>query len=228
VQRTVTRAGLRGTLAALATLILLPLLAPSAQAQDAYRYWSYWWGTDGTWAYAQTGPADRVVKDGDVEGWLFLVSAEAEPTQQPGAAPDFDTICADEQPTAGSVRVGVVIDYGTPDVTPEGSAIPEGEKPAVSCVTVPEGSTGDAALAAAAEVRNEQGSTCAINGYPAAGCFEVVPATAPTPISAVDADAPAEDSGSGTPWLWLAAGALAVIAAVVAVLAMRNRKTPSA
>lgn len=38
----------------------------------AYLYWSYWWGGDGGWRYASSGPASRKVTDGSVEGWRFI------------------------------------------------------------------------------------------------------------------------------------------------------------
>jgi hypothetical protein len=227
VHLTFTRTGLRGTLAVLATLLLLPIWAGPAHAQDAYRYWSYWWGADGAWTYAQTGPADRILEDGDVEGWLFLVSGDPVPAQQPAAAADFAAICSQEEAVAGSVRVGVVIDYGSPDIAPDDSTVPDGDNPETLCITVAEGSNAEQVLAKAASVRAEQGATCAINDYPATGCFEVVPATAASP-SAVAEDPAAQSSSSPPQWIWLAAGALAVLAGAVVVLVNRNRRTPSA
>lgn len=38
----------------------------------AYLYWSYWWGGDGGWRYASSGPASHKVTDGSVEGWRFI------------------------------------------------------------------------------------------------------------------------------------------------------------
>lgn len=202
--------------------MLTPWLATSAHAADAYRYWSYWWGgPDGAWEFAQTGPADRTVEDGDVEGWLFLVSADAVPAQQPREAADFATICSGNEQTAGQVRVAVVIDYGTDDSRPEGSTIPKGANPSASCVTLPEGSTGQQALAAAAQVRQEQGLTCGINNYPATGCGELVAEPAASP-------APAAAPASGPNRLIWAAGGLLAVLAVVAVVVARSRKTPTA
>lgn len=39
----------------------------------AYIYWSYWWRVPSGWKYATTGPATRVLRNGDVEGWHFIV-----------------------------------------------------------------------------------------------------------------------------------------------------------
>lgn len=220
MHRTPKRLVLRGTLIALSALLVAPWLATSAQASDAYRYWSYWWGgADGSWEYAQSAPAQRILTDGDVEGWLFLASAEQTPSQQPGEPADFAAICTDGEPVAGQVRVAVVIDYGNPDIAPEGSSVPQG--PVTSCVTVPQGSTGEQALAAAAEVRSEQGAVCGINNYPSSGCFEAV--TLPASPSPSTAPAP----GGPPRWVWLLGGLLAVVAVVATVVA-RNRKPPAA
>lgn len=214
-----TRSGRSAAVLALLAL-LLPLGMPVAHAADAYRYWSYWWGSsDGTWAFAETGPADRVVTDGDVEGWLFLTSADAVPAQQPGAAPDFAALCPDGEPVPGQVRVGVVIDFGTDADVPAGDAIPEGENPQQQCITVPQGSTAEQVLAAAAAVRNEQGAVCGIAGYPATGCFELVAA----PV--VDESAPAESDGFPV-WPWV--GGIMVAAALIVLLIARTRKPSSA
>lgn len=219
VHRTASRAGQRGTLAALAALLLLAWVGSPAQAADTYRYWSYWaGGADGSWSYSQSGPADRILSDGDVEGWLFLASADVTPTQQPTPAADFAAICTDGEPVPGQVRVAVVIDYGDAGIAPEGST---GQgAPQTACVTLPEGSTGEQAIAAAAEVRSEQGAVCGINGYPASGCFEIVAA------STASADTDPVASGPAR-WVWLVGGLLAVVAAVAAVV-LRSRKPPAA
>jgi hypothetical protein len=209
--------------AVLAVLALfLPIGMASAQEQDSFRYWSYWWGgADGTWSYAQTGPVDRPVTDGDVEGWLFLTSAEAVPSQQPGLAPDFAALCPDGEPIPGQVRVGVVIDFGTERDVPAGDAIPEGENPQGQCITVPQGSTAEDVLGAAADVRSEQGAVCGIAGYPATGCFEVVSAE-----EAAVAAADAEES-SGFP-AWPIAAGFAVVAAIIVLLLARARSKTAA
>lgn len=215
----------RGPLAALAVLLLLPLIvANSAQAQDAYRYWTYWWGQDGAWTYASSGPADRIVKDGDVEGWLFQASAEATPSTTPGELPDFASLCTGP-PESGMLRVGVVIDYGTTADTPEGSEIPEGQNPQTNCAIVPEGSTGADVLASITEVRAENGAVCGITGYPVTGCFETVPAGGSSP-SASPTAAPADDEADTTPIGWILMGVLAVlIIAVFTKMALNRRKS---
>jgi hypothetical protein len=214
----------RVLMGALAALFLVPLGVPSAQAEDAYRYWSYWWGApEGTWEYAASGPADRIVTDGDVEGWVFMVSAEAVPTQQPDAPADFASICSDGAPVAGQVRVGVVLDYGSSDAVPAGDEIPSGDNPVQQCVIVPAGSTGEQALAAAADVRSEQGAVCGIAGYPATGCFEVVPASATT----TDASQ-TETQDAPTGQIAFAVAALVGLTTVLVLFFARKRKPPAA
>jgi hypothetical protein len=214
------RAGARrgGALAVLAALFFLPLTAGQAHAEDAYQYWSYWWGNDGSWEYASTGPADRIVEDGDIEGWVFLVSSEAEPSQEPAAAPNFTELCADTPEQPGQVRVGVVIDYGSSQDSPAGSEIPAGDNPSSQCAVVPQGSTGEQALAAAAEVRSEQGITCGISGYPATGCFEVVSAPAPET---------AEEPASEFP-VWPVVAGVVVLSALIVLLVARKKNPPAA
>lgn len=212
-----SRALLRAALLALAALFIAPLASTSAHAADAYRYWSYWWGAGETWEYAASGPSDRVLSDGDVEGWLFLTSAEAEPSKQPGAAPDFAALCPDGEPVPDMIRVGIVIDYGTPADTPDGDQIPEGQNPQEQCITLPAGSTGAQALAAVSpDARVEQGVTCGITGYPESGCFEIVAVPAE--------DAPAATSDESDSWpVWPVVAGLVVLSAIVVLLAARKR-----
>jgi len=199
----------------LALLVAAAALAPAARAADAFQYWSYWWGAeDGTWAYAATGPADRVVVDGDVEGWRFVATAEAVP-DQPREAPDFDSICADAEPTDGMVRVAVVIDLGTEQDSPEASTIPEGQNPQMQCASVAEGSTGEQVLAAVVGVvRSETGAVCGISGYPATGCFEVVAEPAEP--------AAAHDEPSDLP-VWPIVAGFVVLAAIAVLIIARKK-----
>jgi hypothetical protein len=206
-------------LAAALALLALPLLLPSAaHAADAYRYWTYWWGQDGSWEYASTGPADREVLDGSVEGWLFQVSADPVPAVQPGPAPVFDDLCPDLGPgPQGQVRVAVVVDYGSATDAPEDDAPPEPQE-RVSCLLVPAGSTGEQALAAAGQVRLEDGLTCGIGGYPATGCGDIV-----TEAELQAAEEAAQGQGSGSlRWALIGVAVLAV-ALVVALLTRRRR-----
>ena len=96
-----------------ASAITVLALAPAAHAASAYRYWSYFTSSDGTWTYAMKGPADLVPADGTVEGWRFAVTSDAMATPPtPVQAPDFATLCKDVPAEAGKKRVGLVIDAG--------------------------------------------------------------------------------------------------------------------
>ena len=171
-----------------ATLAAVALAAPAHAA--AYRYWSYWQGDSGTWVAAQTGPGDHTVLDEDVQGWRFAITTDM-PAQAPDNDPVFAALCPDlaaAGATAGELRVAVVIDAGFTADAPEGET-PPGD--VVSCVTVPEGSTGNQALAAAGAVNEDGGLVCSINGYPADECGnEVSDADAATAATAAEAEEP--------------------------------------
>ncbi|HSI93394.1 MAG TPA: hypothetical protein VK925_07820, partial [Jiangellaceae bacterium] len=65
---------IRRALLAGAAALGLTLIGPlAAQADDAFRFWSYYQWDGDNWAFAPTGPADTRPADGDVEGWRFAV-----------------------------------------------------------------------------------------------------------------------------------------------------------
>jgi len=224
--------------AALATIAL----ASPAQAAS-FRYWSYWQGATGTWVAAETGPGDHTLLDSDVQGWRFTITA-AMPAQGPDNAPAFADLCPDlaaAPATAGQVRVAVVIDSGFTADAPQGQTPPAD---VVSCVTVPEGSTGNQALAAAGALTEDNGLVCAINGYPEGECGAEIPeadaaaaataaqeeqpnpavVAAATTTEATTTQAATTDSGS-TPWGGFAVGAL-VLAGLIGLaygIAQRRR-----
>jgi hypothetical protein len=153
-------------------LATLALAAPAQAA--AYRYWSYWQGATGTWVAAPTGPGDYTLVDSDVQGWRFAITTDM-PNQPPDNSPVFADLCPDLDAagaTAGQVRVAVVIDAGFTADAPSGQT-PPGD--VVACVTVPEGSTGNQALAAAGAITDDNGLICSINGYPEGECGTEVP-----------------------------------------------------
>ena len=167
----------RRAAALLATLLaaVLATVALAAPAQAAaYRYWSYWQGATGTWVAAPTGPGDYTLVDSDVQGWRFAITTDM-PNQPPDNSPVFADLCPDLDAagaTAGQVRVAVVIDAGFTADAPSGQT-PPGD--VVACVTVPEGSTGNQALAAAGAITDDNGLICSINGYPEGECGTEVP-----------------------------------------------------
>jgi hypothetical protein len=228
------------TLAA-AAVAALAVAAPASAM--AYRYWSYWQGNDGQWTAAQTGPGDYTLVDRDVQGWRFAISTETV-SVPPDNAPDFATLCPDlaaGSPAEGQVRAAVVIDSGFVADAPEGQTPPAD---AVACVTLPAGSTGNQALAAAGTVSDQQGLICAINGYPEGECgAEVSDADAAAAAEAASAEAanPAviaagapettvdpDDSGSPGTFALGIAGLVVLIGAAIALPALRRRSHSAA
>ena len=150
-----------------AALATVALAAPAQAA--AYRYWSYWQGDSGTWVFAQSSAGDHTLVDEDVQGWRFAITTETS-TLTPDNDPVFADLCPDLSAagtTAGQLRVAVVIDAGYIADAPAGQTPPAD---VVSCVTLPEGSTGNQALAAAGAVSEDGGLICSINGYPEGEC----------------------------------------------------------
>lgn len=228
----------------LATMLLAlgisAAMAPTAQA-EAYRYWSYWQGQSGTWTASQTGPGGYQLVDADVQGWRFAISTEA-PATGPDNAPDFAALCpalADSGPVAGSLRVAVVIDSGTAAEAP-GDEVPPADT--ISCVTVPEGSTGNQAIAAATGVREADGMVCALGGYPASECSAAVSdSDAATALAAAASESPnpadpaavagvedqASEPGNGPGYVLLIAAVIAAVLGVGAWVGSRSRRARS-
>jgi hypothetical protein len=222
-----------------AVILVLVTLAggvAAAPAQAAaFRFWGYFHLEKGAWAFAQTGPAQAVPADGSVEGWRFAVADESS-TRTPRATPSFDALCAGTPATAGTKRVGLVIDYGRPADTVDSAQPPA---PRATCVAVPPKATGsDVLVAARATLRVDKAITCAIDAWPATGCGEPVdpvPAAATSPDTSITIAAPKagtaaspaaqpDESGSPSPLgLALGAGAVVLIAALGFVAWRRNR-----
>ena len=204
------------------TLLALSILPTAAQAETGYRYWGYFQASSGatTWTAAMTGPSVEV-KDGDVEGWTFTASGTDIPATAPMMDPDFAALCSEVSQVAGKVRVGLVVDFGVAEIAPAGETPREFFS---DCVVVPEGSVGLDVLEAVLDVRAaESGLICAIAGYPAEECGAEIdmsilsaPVADVEPISEEIADS---DSGN-TPALL----ALAVVALLVGIVAVRRRK----
>lgn len=187
----------RYTMAAVLTVaigIVVPAaVLPATSHAAAYRYWSYWLGSERGWAYANVGPAFRVPADGTVEGWRFSVSG-AEGNHAPSFAADFDAVCGDTNAVDGRKRVAVIVDPGLT------SHAPEGEQPPGSwamCVVAEPRATGYDVLRSVATVRAERGLICGIGGYPARGCADVL--AAPTPTKTPSPSAPASPDATRSP-----------------------------
>jgi hypothetical protein len=166
------------TLTIAAALLLQVLTSTAAHASD-YRYWTFWTGNpDGTWTFAQKGPADIKVTDNFVEGWRFTISPASGGSPQPRITAIYNQLCPSLTVPAGKVGVAVVIDYGINSEAPTGETPPAG--PVTKCVAIPSGSSAADALAAAGTVRANKGLVCGINGYPATECGVAV-AALPSP-----------------------------------------------
>jgi hypothetical protein len=186
-------------------LILVTLaggvVAAPAQAA-AFRFWGYFQLTNGAWAFAQTGPAQAVPKDGSVDGWRFAVADESS-TRTPRATLTFKALCAGTAVTADTKRVGLVIDYGraADAVDSDSATAAQVPAPRATCVAVPKKASGSDVLAAAgAKIRQDnKGLTCTIDGWPTTGCGESVAhvsAAAASPDTKITIAATASDAAS--------------------------------
>ncbi|MFE2940333.1 SCO2322 family protein [Streptomyces sp. NPDC059255] len=174
-RRTRVARGLGGVLVP-AVVALGLVLGPGAGGAQAagYRYWSFWQGTGGSWAYATQGPAVLRPADGTVTGFRFAVSADSGDAARPRTAPEFAEVCAATPARDGAKRIAVVVDPGTAADAPAGEEPPA---PLARCARVGTDATAADALAAVAKPLryNSDALLCAISGYPESGCGEQVP-----------------------------------------------------
>ena len=206
------------------SFFLIPVLSmQNSAAESGYRYWGYFQAPAGAtaWNAAMTGPSVEV-KDGDVEGWIFTASSSDIPAAAPMMDPDFASLCGEVSQVAGKVRVGLVVDFGA------GAIAPAGETPKEffsDCVVLPVGSVGLDVLTAALDVRaGDSGLICGLAGYPAEECgaeidMALLESNDVEPISQ-EGDTASKSSDSSNR---LALGALAVIALLVGLTALRRR-----
>ncbi|MFF7964206.1 SCO2322 family protein [Streptomyces sp. NPDC007903] len=154
----------------------LLVLASAAEARAAgYRYWSFWDRSGGRWTYATQGPASERPDDGSVQGFRFAVSADSSDADRPRGTADFGSICARTPAKAGTKRVALVLDFGTPADAPSGETPPAARE--VCARVSPDASTADALAEAAKPLRYDTNALlCAVAGYPARGCGEQVAA----------------------------------------------------
>ena len=109
----------------------------------------------------------------------------------PRRARPSPTLCPTLAPVAGSVRVALVIDYGTTADAPPGAEAADARVGARSSASRIAGAPGTDVLRGATppvRVRSENGLICALDGYPRNECAPVVPDPAPTPTADEDAD----------------------------------------
>ncbi|MFG2221952.1 SCO2322 family protein [Streptomyces sp. NPDC048644] len=199
--------------------------AGPAQAQE-YRYWSFWDGDGGSWAYATQGPATMRPADGAVTGFRFTVSADSAAAGKPRPAADFKALCAGTQAKDGAKRVGVVIDFGTAADAPKGEQPPE---PREECARVPDdASAGDALAAVATSLRYDaHGLLCGVADYPKAGCAEQVSGSGASAGASPSSEKPAAgaDGDGGGPSAGLLGGiGVVVVLGVAAGWQARRRR----
>jgi hypothetical protein len=193
-----------GVLVAL-PLAFAALLATAAPAEaSTYRYWTYWWGGDTGkskpgWTFAKVGPAGHSVQDTWVLGWRFATSRSTTGSAPPRQSSDFATLCPTLAPVAGSVRVALVVDYGTTADAPPGQRPPSTTSVRVECVRIAGSPKGTDVLRAAkppVTVRSENGLICALDGYPRHECAPVVPDPTPTPTATKRSTVPSSSPGA--------------------------------
>lgn len=198
----------------------------SAQAESAWRYWSYWQFTDGAWEMAMTGPADVKAEDGQVQGWRYI-TAGMEITDEfaPRTDKTFDSICAGVEPKAGIARVAVVVDYGDSTDYSNQADAQSIQETQTSCVELNEGDPSSLILSSAFETREEGGMVCAVSNLPSSGCGEEVELTQPTEepvITSTDQNADESENSEGNKYLTFAA-ALVALGGVLLVIKNKNK-----
>ena len=152
--------------------LIITLTPSAAHAETAWRYWSYWNVSNGTWEPAMTGAADIEAVDGSIQGWRYITAGlEVGEELAPRIEANFDAICGSTAKSDGFARVAVVIDFGDASDYQDGVTVPETIS---ECVVVETGSPSSLLLPELVEVRDESGLICAINNLPASGCGEEV------------------------------------------------------
>lgn len=225
-------------LATSSALIALPLFgsfasanaaetpSPSATAGTTYVYWSYWDGQpDNTWKAATVGAGSQTPADGSVIGWRWGAGQSGDINQPPRAAANFADICASTPAQTGKKRVGVVIDFGTPEVAPNGQQPPTNVSQCVLAAPVENGL--QVTASAAAERSTPEGMVCGLNGYPSTGCGGPVAASSAAAESnpaASSSTASTQTSSSSTSWVPFAVGIIVLIILVVGGILIAKRR----
>ena len=179
-----------GVLTALPLVGVALVTSATPASASTYRYWTYWWGTDTGkphtgWKFASQGPASHGVADGWVLGWRFATSSVAG-GKAPRVSATYSSLCHTAKPTDGSVRVALVIDYGTASDAPPGEKPPTTASVRVECLVLSSSARGTAAFTDATPrvvVRADNGLICGLDGYPRSECAPVIadPTSTPTP-----------------------------------------------
>ena len=141
------------------------IASPADAAGKGWRYWGYYQAAPGakSWTSAMTGPFVDV-KDGSVEGWSFVFSADDVPSIAPSIKPDFAAICGKVKADKETKRIALVIDFGSAAYAPKGEKV---QKSFTTCVRTAQTSQGIDVLDMAVKIRAaKSGLICGINGYP--------------------------------------------------------------
>lgn len=158
------------SLLSIAALLSANVITANAAAEKGWRYWGYFQAAPGStsWNYALTGPAGSTPKDGAVEGWKFSFSSDTVDTGNPTLKPNFKATCAGVKPSAGMVRVAVVVDFGLRSIAPKGENVQQTIR---QCVSVKSGTNGLEILNKVVPVRTSaEGFVCGLANYPAKEC----------------------------------------------------------
>lgn len=210
--------------------LLAALVVPAAAANaTAYRYWGYFSLKGTTWTFSQKGPDQTKPADGSVEGWRFAVGTTGS-TRTPRATPTFAQVCHGTPAASGKKRVAVVIDYGRPADSANGTTPPA---PVAKCASVDVSASGAEVLGAVANVRTQNGMICGVNNLPATGCGDTVKKvtaamTAPDQPVKLDlgghqAPAAGHSSGPGT-GTWVGIGVVVLAALGLGGTALARRR----
>lgn len=199
----------------------------SANAETAWRYWSYWQLNDGKWEMAMTGPADVKAEDGQVQGWRYITAGiEISDDFAPRTDKTFESICADIAQKPDTARIAVVVDFGdASDYSNEDDAAKAGETK-TACVEVASGDPSSLLLSSAFESREESGMVCSVENLPSAGCGEEVEIPAAVDQELLTTTSDDEDSttsSDSTKYLSIGAALLATIA-IALVVKKKNKE----
>jgi hypothetical protein len=153
----------------------------SANAESAWRYWSYWQLNDGVWEMAMTGAADVKAEDGQVQGWRYITAGiDISEEFAPRTEETFESICADVDAKDGVARVALVVDFGdSADYSnpTDADSVPSTK---TTCVEINAGDPSSLILSSGFETREESGMVCGVVNLPSSGCGEEVDISAVT------------------------------------------------
>lgn len=177
-------------------IALIPI--SSAEAESAWRYWSYWQLNNGTWEMAMTGAADVKAEDGQVQGWRYITAGtEISDDYAPRTEETFENICADVPAKAGIARIALVVDFGDASDYSNEADVSSITETQTSCVEVNSGDPSSLLLSSAFETREEGGMVCAVNNLPSVGCGEEVE-LAVTTSESLEADSDGDETLGST------------------------------